>query len=101
MSLRSNSQIRKIAIGLGVLVVVGGAGFFAWKSKGRNQASAESASTEQGHKEVYYCPMHPNYKSDKPDTCPVCSMKLVKMESAPGTEQKPGHQHGMGGMGST
>ena len=44
--------------------------------------------------------MHPSYKSDKPDNCPVCSMKLVKMETAPGTKGKPGHEHAMGGMES-
>src|SRR5216110_2474213 len=30
-------------------------------------------------KDVYYCPMHKNYHSDKPGTCPICSMKLVKL----------------------
>jgi len=92
---------RKIIIGLGVLVAVTGAGFFVWKSKGSNPATTESASTGQSHKNTYYCPMHPSYKSDKPDNCPVCSMKLVKMESAPAAEGNLGHQPGMGGMGST
>jgi RND family efflux transporter MFP subunit len=31
-------------------------------------------------KDVYYCPMHPDYKSDKPGTCPICNMNLVKKE---------------------
>ena len=31
-------------------------------------------------KSEYYCPMHPQQKSDKPDNCPICSMKLVKLE---------------------
>ncbi len=31
---------------------------------------------------TYYCPMHPTYRSDKPGSCPVCSMKLVPHESA-------------------
>ena len=44
--------------------------------------------------------MHPSYKSDKPDNCPVCSMKLVKMETAPGTEGNLGHEHAMGRMES-
>ncbi len=33
-------------------------------------------------KSEYYCPMHPQQKSDKPDNCPICSMKLVKLEKA-------------------
>jgi RND family efflux transporter MFP subunit len=28
----------------------------------------------------YYCPMHPEYTSDKPGTCPICNMSLVKNE---------------------
>ncbi len=31
-------------------------------------------------KEIYYCPMHPTYTSDRPGDCPICSMKLVKRE---------------------
>lgn len=30
--------------------------------------------------EVYYCPMHPTYTSDRPGTCPICNMNLVKKE---------------------
>lgn len=26
---------------------------------------------------VYYCPMHPDYTSDKPGKCPICGMDLV------------------------
>ncbi|AOP34105.1 hypothetical protein A0128_09775 [Leptospira tipperaryensis] len=29
-------------------------------------------------KEIYYCPMHPTYTSDRPGTCPICNMDLVK-----------------------
>ncbi len=32
-------------------------------------------------KDVYYCPMHPNYTSDRPGTCPICNMNLVKRKS--------------------
>ncbi len=36
---------------------------------------------------MYHCPMHPTYISDKPGDCPICGMKLVRMESK--TENKP------------
>ena len=32
------------------------------------------------HKDVYYCPMHPQIQQDKPGSCPICYMKLVKKE---------------------
>ncbi|WP_246047577.1 efflux RND transporter periplasmic adaptor subunit [Leptospira ilyithenensis] len=31
-------------------------------------------------KEIYYCPMHTSYTSDRPGTCPICNMDLVKKE---------------------
>ncbi|MDP2939440.1 MAG: efflux RND transporter periplasmic adaptor subunit [Candidatus Omnitrophota bacterium] len=39
-------------------------------------------------KEIYYCPMHPGYTSDKPGDCTICGMKLVKKEVAQEIEKK-------------
>lgn len=33
-------------------------------------------------KTMYHCPMHPNYFSDTPGTCPICGMKLVPVNGA-------------------
>lgn len=36
------------------------------------------------HKDTYYCPMHPEFVSDrKTDSCPICGMNLEKSEKAP------------------
>src|SRR6266545_6886897 len=35
---------------------------------------AQGANAAQSQGDVYYCPMHPDFKSNKPDNCPVCSM---------------------------
>jgi len=35
----------------------------------------------------YYCPMHPDYRSDKPGDCPICGMRLVPVEKK--KEEKP------------
>src|SRR6185436_2123817 len=32
--------------------------------------------------DVYYCPMHPTVTSDKPGSCPICGMQLVKRVAA-------------------
>ncbi len=39
-----------------------------------------SSHSSQESQDVYYCPMHPTYTSDKPGDCPICNMKLVKKE---------------------
>ena len=31
--------------------------------------------------ETYVCPMHPTVVSDKPGSCPICGMDLVKKEA--------------------
>jgi len=43
-------------------------------------------------KELYYCPMHPNFTSDKPGDCAICGMSLVKRQAAeaPAAERKEG-----------
>ncbi|PJZ70377.1 hypothetical protein CH373_12650 [Leptospira perolatii] len=59
-------------------------------------------------KDIYYCPMHPTYTSDRPGTCPICNMDLVKKEegsdhsshSVQSIESSTGHDfhsdHGQG-----
>jgi YHS domain-containing protein len=41
-----------------------------------SQASKEAAPTSGQTIAYYTCPMHPSVKSDKPGSCPICSMKL-------------------------
>ncbi len=42
------------------------------------QTTQKAAHSE---KEIYYCPMHPTYTSDRPGDCPICNMKLVLKEN--------------------
>jgi RND family efflux transporter MFP subunit len=91
-------RIRKIAL-FGLLVLAVAA--FAYFGFVRRQAR-QTAATAQAGKDVYYCPMHKNYHSDKPGSCPICSMKLVKLEnanSAAATDAaKKGEPSSMAGM---
>jgi multidrug efflux pump subunit AcrA (membrane-fusion protein) len=47
-----------------------------------------SGSAPKVSKELYYCPMHPNFTSDKPGECAICGMSLVRRAAAPQAEQK-------------
>ena len=53
-----------------LLIFRGGGAGFGWQKKAG---------------QVYYCPMHPSYVSDRPGDCPICNMKLV---AKPGTGAK-------------
>jgi len=62
-----------------LIAVLAGRGFWAWKSGMTRRFHAGHA--EAAEKAVYYCPMHPSYTSDRPGTCPICNMNLVKKEA--------------------
>ena len=61
---------------LGVLV---GAGILLL-NKDSHQGHDSQTTTESAKKQMYHCPMHPTYISDKPGDCPICNMKLVPMK---------------------
>lgn len=58
-----------LTIGLLVLVLAGALVFAACQAPGQVQSPT-----------LYYCPMHPDYVSDRPGDCPICGMRLVPME---------------------
>jgi len=84
---------KKIAIPLVVIIFASaaGGGWLLWQSKHPGTASEQKAA--QG-KQLYTCSMHPFIIKDKPGTCPICSMELIKkIDSVAGggaqtTEQK-------------
>lgn len=49
--------------------------------------SCGSDKNHAEHQDTYTCPMHPSVVSEKPGTCPVCGMNLVR-KARPGEEVK-------------
>lgn len=59
-----------------------------------------SCSKQSGEKQLWTCPMHPYYIADKPGDCPICGMKLVKVEKSqiPDSKSQTGGKTDMKGM---
>ena len=55
--------------------VTAGAGLALSHRHDHDEAGHESARAD-----VYQCPMHPSIIQDRPGQCPICGMKLVKVE---------------------
>jgi len=67
--------------------------------KGHTLAGTAKVSTK-AEKDLYYCPMHPGFTSDKPGDCGICGMKLVKpvpMKDSMGMDYVPVYEQGVGG----
>jgi Cu(I)/Ag(I) efflux system membrane fusion protein len=45
-------------------------------------AGARGAAAAEPQKDLWQCPMHPSIVQDHPGDCPICGMKLVKVEKA-------------------
>jgi Cu(I)/Ag(I) efflux system membrane fusion protein len=74
---------KKIAIPLVVIILAAaaGGGWFLWQKQHSIKATDQKAA--QG-KQLYTCSMHPFIIKDKPGTCPICGMELIKkIDSAP------------------
>ncbi len=84
MSSRGRSKL----IVLVFIVLVGAGTYYIYRTAqpGRN-LSAGKGQSEQG-KHLYFCPMHPDYQSDKQGDCPICFMKLVEKKPAEGSTSR-------------
>jgi len=63
----------KFFIVIMMLITLGSIGTVIYLLSHKNIATISTASLKQ----MYHCPMHPSYISDKPGTCPICAMNLV------------------------
>jgi Cu(I)/Ag(I) efflux system membrane fusion protein len=61
-------------------LVMAGVGY--WAGRTRDGATpATGASAPAPAHALYHCPMHPDYTSEKPGTCPICGMDLVPVDA--------------------
>jgi Cu(I)/Ag(I) efflux system membrane fusion protein len=67
--------MRKLIYSIAILVLLLSAACNS--SEKPAETAIDSLSTETSG-EGYTCPMHPEIKSDKPGTCSICKMDLVK-----------------------
>lgn len=72
------TRTRKIILTLVLVAAVGAFGYVAFSRRQPGRIHSQQAAKSTA--EDYYCPMHPTYHSDKPGNCPICGMKLVKLE---------------------
>jgi membrane fusion protein, copper/silver efflux system len=82
---------KKISIPLIIMILItlAGGGWYAWQHFGHGH---EEGKGSQG-KQLYTCPMHPFIIKDKPGTCPICAMELVKkVDGAAGGEGQTAEQ---------
>jgi membrane fusion protein, copper/silver efflux system len=80
----------KISIPLIIMICIAlaGGGWYAWQHFGHGHG--EEGKATQG-KQLYTCSMHPFIIKDKPGTCPICAMELIKKieGAADGVAQTP------------
>ena len=68
---------RRYAVIAALFVVLTAGGVWTYRFM-----AARGADAGEHGSGAYYCPMHPHYRAEKPGNCPICSMKLVPLESA-------------------
>ena len=83
-----NKKILKIAAATLSILIILAAGYFVYTTF----IAKDKQQSEKG--EIYTCPMHPQIISDRPGTCPICGMDLVKKNDVNKDESQTEHDLG-------
>lgn len=86
---------RWIVFALGLLAGLGVA-LLIVKIGGHRHATDMQAPRTATKKPLYQCPMHPSVVSDKPENCPVCGMRLQRMDDESDGGGAPKKEKGRG-----
>ena len=80
---------KRVALLLALLILAAAAGGgWLYKTGWFNKDKDGHSKLEHAAKQLYTCSMHPFIVKDKPGTCPICSMELIKkLDGAAGGEQ--------------
>ncbi len=76
---KGSRTMKMKALTVSVVILAAGIGVFA---AGRHFITRQGMAASKTAKDLYYCPMHPNFTSDKPGECAICGMSLVKRVTA-------------------
>jgi Cu(I)/Ag(I) efflux system membrane fusion protein len=57
---------------------------------GERPANARAQTPATEARSIWLCPMHPDYTSEQPGTCPICHMDLVEMPVEGGSSSSSG-----------
>jgi membrane fusion protein, copper/silver efflux system len=80
-----------VAVASAVVAITGALviSHFPWSSGGSGSDATPHAGDNQ---DFYQCPMHPSIVQDHPGDCPICGMKLVKIEKSKSTTKDIGER---------
>jgi Cu(I)/Ag(I) efflux system membrane fusion protein len=78
---------------MAAVIVAAGGGLLIHQHRAGGFPFAGGASGQ-----VYNCPMHPYYTSDRPGECPICGMDLVPVEEKEGHGEHASHVEGFASL---